>query len=122
MRRILRKYGIKPPSDRKQGLSWSEFIQRHQSVTWASDFLTTEVWSQAGLVSYHILFFINLARRKVHIAGATPPPTEEWMKQAARDITGWDGELEDAKYRMDLGADEFWGRTRNETSSPTKSI
>ncbi len=33
------------------------------------------------------MFFIHLGSRKVHIAGVTPNPNEEWMKQIARNVT-----------------------------------
>ncbi len=50
----------------------------------ATDFFTTEVWTKSGLVTYYILFFIHVATRKVHVAGLTPHPNEEWMVQIAR--------------------------------------
>jgi putative transposase len=34
-----------------------------------------------------VLFFIQLASRKVHIAGITPHPDQRWMGQVARNIT-----------------------------------
>jgi putative transposase len=34
-----------------------------------------------------VLFFIQLATRKVHIAGVTPHPDQRWMGQIARNIT-----------------------------------
>jgi hypothetical protein len=33
------------------------------------------------------LFFIHLGSRKIHIAGVTPHPNEQWMIQIARNIT-----------------------------------
>ena len=53
----------------------------------ATDFFTTEVWSSFGLVTYYILFFIHLGTRKVHIAGITPNPHQEWIAQVVRNIT-----------------------------------
>ncbi|MFT5130828.1 MAG: putative transposase [Rhodothermales bacterium] len=32
------------------------------------------------------------------LGGVTSKPDGEWMKQIARNLTGWDGELEEAKY------------------------
>ena len=40
-----------------------------------------------GLVRYHVLFVIQLATRKVQIAGIIPEPHGEWMKQVARNLT-----------------------------------
>ncbi len=53
----------------------------------ATDVFTTEVWTKSGLVTYYILFFIHVATRKVHVAGLTPHPNEEWMTQIARNVT-----------------------------------
>ena len=39
------------------------------------------------MVTYYVLFFIDLASRKVHVAGLTPHPHQEWMKQIARNVT-----------------------------------
>ena len=53
----------------------------------ATDFFTAEVWTNSGLVTYYVLFFIHLATRWVHIAGVTPYPDEHWMTQIARNVT-----------------------------------
>ena len=39
------------------------------------------------LVTYYILFFIQLGSRQVHVAGVTPHPNQAWMMQVARNIT-----------------------------------
>jgi hypothetical protein len=46
------------------------------------DFTTIDVWSTNGLVTYYLLFVMELATRRVHFAGCTANPTEAWMKQA----------------------------------------
>jgi len=40
----------------------------------ATDFFTAEVWSLRGLVTYYILFVIELAKGIVDIAGITAQP------------------------------------------------
>jgi putative transposase len=51
------------------------------------------------MVPYHILFFIDIACRSVHIAGITPHPENRWMKQIARNVTdAGDGFLHDTRY------------------------
>ena len=49
----------------------------------ATDFFTAEVWTLGGLVTFYILFFIELDTRLVHIAGVTPHPNAPWMRQIA---------------------------------------
>jgi predicted lipid carrier protein YhbT len=40
-----------------------------------------------GLITYYILFVIQLETRRVIPAGVTRHPTEEWMQQFARNLT-----------------------------------
>ena len=40
-----------------------------------------------GLVTYYVLFLIDLKTRRIHIAGATPNPGESFMTQVARNLT-----------------------------------
>jgi hypothetical protein len=84
---ILERNGIPPAPSRKPKVSWSDFITAHQDVLAACDFFTAEVFTSVGLVTYYVLFFIQLGSRNVHIAGVTPYPNEEWMKQVARNVT-----------------------------------
>ena len=53
----------------------------------ATDFFTTEVWTALGLVTHYILFFIHVGSRRVYLAGITTNPTDDWMRQAARNLT-----------------------------------
>jgi hypothetical protein len=53
----------------------------------ATDFLSVEVYTIKGLVTYYILLFIDIASRSVHIAGITPHPDNRWMTQIARNVT-----------------------------------
>jgi hypothetical protein len=46
-----------------------------------------QVLTLRGLVTYYVLFFIHLASREVEIAGITAHPTQQWMKQMARNVT-----------------------------------
>jgi putative transposase len=65
----------------------------------ASDFFTVEVWSWSGLVTYYVLFVMELATRRVCIAGITKHPDTQWMLQMARQLTdGIDGILADKRY------------------------
>jgi putative transposase len=54
-----------------------------------------------GLVTYKVLFFIHLERRRVDIAGITVHPDEPWMKQIARNVTmEGRGVLRDCRYLL----------------------
>jgi transposase InsO family protein len=63
------------------------FLKSHWKAIVASDFFTVEVWSWRGLVTHYILFVIDLATRRVVIAGITTNPNEAWMLQMARNLT-----------------------------------
>ena len=79
--------GIPPQPDRKNGLTWKEFLEIHWDQLAATDFFTWEVLTPFGLVTYFVLFFIRLKDRKVHIAGVTTNPNGDWMAQMARNLT-----------------------------------
>ena len=76
---ILKRNGIPPVPNRTQDTTWSKFIKDHQDVLAACDFFTVEVITPVGLITYYVLFFINIGSRKVHIAGITTHPNERWM-------------------------------------------
>ena len=84
---ILKRHGLLPAPERKTTTTWKEFIRTHLDVLVATDFLTAEVWTLGGLVTYYVLFFIHLSSRKIHVAGVTPHPNEAWMIQMARHVT-----------------------------------
>jgi len=84
---VLRRHGLPPAPERKKTTTWREFIRSHWDLLVATDFFTAEVWTRSGLVTYYILFFIQVGSRRVHIAGMTPHPNGTWMTQMARNST-----------------------------------
>jgi transposase InsO family protein len=84
IRRILLENGLEPSPERSRRTPWSVFLKAHWHALVATDFLTIEVWSWRGLVTHYVLFFIEVASRKVVIAGMTTNPNEGWMLQMAR--------------------------------------
>ncbi len=50
-------------------------------------FFSIEVITPHGLITFYVLFFIHIGSRRVHIAGVTVNPDEQWMKQIARNLT-----------------------------------
>jgi len=53
----------------------------------AADFFSVEVWSWSGLVTYYVLLVMELATRRVCIAGIAKHPDTQWMLQMARQLT-----------------------------------
>ncbi|MDD5598284.1 MAG: integrase core domain-containing protein [Victivallaceae bacterium] len=99
VRNILKRNGFNPSGKRKHdGMTWADFIASHKDVLWATDFFTTEVWTKFGLITYYVLFFIHIGTRKVILGGIAEYPNGEWMAQIARNLTGWDDDLVDARY------------------------
>ena len=67
----------------------------------AIDFTTVEVWTKGGLVTFYLLFVMELKTRRVHFAGSTIHPDETWMKQVARNLVNWqDGILNDKRFLL----------------------
>ena len=54
----------------------------------AADFFTTEVWTARGLVTYYIVFVLELHSRRVQVIGCTPYPDEAFVIQCLRQVTG----------------------------------
>jgi transposase InsO family protein len=71
---ILRQRGIEPAPERQKRTTWQEFLRTHRSVLAAADFFSVEVWTAGGLTRFAVLFVIDLATRRVEIAGILPEP------------------------------------------------
>lgn len=80
---VLKRNGLGPSSDRQGKLTWKQFLEMHWDSLVATDFLTWEVLTPFGLITYYVLFLIRLKNRQVHIAGITQHPDEAWMTQMA---------------------------------------
>src|SRR5262247_3250514 len=88
VRNILRRHHLEPaPQRRKAGMSWSQFLRMHWEVLAATDFFTVEVATWHGLVTYYVLVVMELATRRVQVAGITPHPTAAFMQPCARQLT-----------------------------------
>jgi transposase InsO family protein len=83
----LREQGIEPAPERGKHTSWSTFLKAHWECVAATDLFTVEVCTARGLVTFYVLFFLDLASRTVQIAGATSNPGDAWMTQVARNLT-----------------------------------
>ena len=99
--RILRAHGIEPAPERKRETTWKTFLKAHWDVLTSVDFTTIDVWTRSGLVTYYLLFFMEVATRRVHFAGLTANPEEAWMLQVARNVTdAEEGFLRGKKYLL----------------------
>jgi transposase InsO family protein len=82
VRNILRDEHLGPASARP-GPSWRHFLQSQAKCVIAVDFFTVDtIW----LRRLYVLFFIEVATRRVHFAGCTAHPSDGWVTQQARQI------------------------------------
>jgi hypothetical protein len=96
---IFKENGIDPAPERGKRTTWSQFLKAHWNVLAAADFFTVEVWGPRGLVTFYVFFVIELATRRIEIAGITPGPSEPWMMQIGRNLTDpVDGSLADKRF------------------------
>jgi putative transposase len=102
VRNILRRHYLEPAPQRCQaGMSWGQFLKLHWEVLAATDFFTVEVATWHGLVTYYVLVVMELATRRVQVAGITPHPTAAFMQQCARQLTdSFDGFLLGRRYLL----------------------
>jgi hypothetical protein len=96
---ILKEHGIEPVPERKRQTKWKTFLKAHWDCLAAIDFTTVEVWTKGGLVTYYLLFVMELATRRVHLAACTPTLGDAFMRQIARNLTDpFDGFLTGKRY------------------------
>jgi len=88
VRNILRRHHMEPaPQRRKGGMGWVQFLTMHWEVLAATDFFTVAVATWHGLVTYYVLVVMELATRRVQVAGITSHPSAAFMQQCARQWT-----------------------------------
>ena len=119
VKNILKAHGFDPATKRGED-SWDAFLKRHLETLWACDFFTKTVWTVFGPKTFHALFFLHVQTRKVHIAGITDRPSQEWTaEQARRAASFFEGSkdkpallMRDADKKFSAAFDEFF-RTMN---------
>jgi putative transposase len=80
---ILKDAGIEP-APRRQDPSWAEFLRAQAASILECDFLTVDTLFRKR---FYVLFVIELATRRVHIAGITTNPDGRWVSQQARNLS-----------------------------------
>jgi len=82
VKKVLREERLGPAGTRK-GPSWREFLRTQAKSAIAVDFFTVDT---VGLQRLYALLFIEIASRRVHLAGCTANPDSEWVTQQARHV------------------------------------
>jgi putative transposase len=82
VRNVLRRHHFRP-TPRPGGPTWIEFLRSQASGVLACDFFTVDTVSLQRL---YVLFFIELERRHVFLAGVTAHPDGHWTTQQARNL------------------------------------
>jgi putative transposase len=80
IRNVLQHHRLSPAPQRGRS-SWRTFLNHYRSQMLACDFFTVET---ICLQTLYVLFFIDLASRRVYIAGCTTAPDSAWVTQQAR--------------------------------------
>jgi putative transposase len=75
---ILKEYGVEPFTVRCEDTR-DQFLKRTFHTLWACDFFSKYVWTPFGRRLYHVLFFINIKTRQVHLAGITKRVDDQWL-------------------------------------------
>jgi putative transposase len=79
---ILKGAGVEPAPKRSE-TSWSEFLRVQAAGILECDFLTVDT---LFLKRFYVLFFVELATRRVRLAGITNSPDGPWVSQQARNL------------------------------------
>src|SRR5690349_19342132 len=80
--KILHQAGV-DPAPRRSGPTWRQFLTAQARSMIACDFFTVDT---VFLKRIYVLFFVELATRRVHLAGLTGHPTGAWVVQQARNL------------------------------------
>jgi len=78
---VLRRSGLGPAP--RRGPTWREFLRHQAAGMLACDFLTVETIT---LKTLHVLVWIELGTRRVHLGGVTSNPDAAWVTQQARNL------------------------------------
>jgi putative transposase len=80
--KILHQAGV-DPAPRRTGPTWQQFLTAQAHALLACDFFTVDT---VFLKRIYVLFFLEIATRRVHVVGVTTHPTGAWVAQQARNL------------------------------------
>jgi putative transposase len=80
--KILHRAGV-DPAPRRSGPTWKQFLTTQAHAMLACDFFTVDT---VFLKRVYVLFFLEIATRRVHVVGVTAHPTGAWVAQQARNL------------------------------------
>ena len=66
---------------------------------------SVEIWTKNGLVTFYLLFAMELKNRRVHFAGSATSPNESWLKQTARELTNHEDGFLNGKKQLIMDRD-----------------
>jgi putative transposase len=115
IRRVLRAHGLDPAPRRVQ-TSWRSFLRQQATGIVACDFFTVDT---VFLGRVYVLFFVELASRRGHLAGVTTHPTGWWVAQQARNLVAtideqaaaWKFLIRDRDAKFTRAFDDVWRST-----------
>ena len=115
IRRLLRAHGL-DPAPRRAPSTWRSFLRQQATGILACDFFTVDT---VFLQRVYVLFFIELASRRVHLAGVTGHPTGVWVAQQARNlvvnlgdqVAVWKFLIRDRDAKFTRAFDDVWRST-----------
>jgi hypothetical protein len=80
--KILHQAGI-DPAPRRSGPTWRQFLTAQAESMIACEFFTVDT---VFLKRIYVLFFVELATRRVHLAEVAAHPTGAWVVQRTRNL------------------------------------
>ena len=81
VRNVLDRNGILPVPVRYGSIGWKTMMKHYKEQLLCCDFFVVE---SLFLKTYHVLFFLEIGTRRVHLAGVTANPNGYWVAQQAR--------------------------------------
>src|SRR5262249_18007725 len=83
VKQILREQRL-GPAGKRRGSTWRGVLRAQAAGIIAGGFFTVD---SVLLPRFDVVFFIETASRRVHVAGCTAHPDAEWVTQQARQVT-----------------------------------